>query len=185
MLQLKRIRDQVTASLIAANIPGVGDKVYPSRARKVWPEEEDFLLVYTQNSDFDDEDTAPIIYKVDTDVVVQVIVQQAPAEMDLEDRMDQITELVVRDLLKVHGIEGPFQGTLEWIKLKGIRPTLSAEGEVLKFSQNVVFSGQWKAIIPDTVPGDDFARMGSTIGPPVGANAADLDVTFISEVRTP
>lgn len=185
MLRLKQIRDQITASLIAANIPGVGPNVFPSRARKIWPEEENLLLVYTQNSDFDDEDTAPIIYKVDTDVVVQVIVQQAPSGQDLEDQMDQITEFVVRDLLKVHGIDGPFGGTLEWIKLKNIRPTLSAEGEVLKYSQDVTFSGQWKAIIPDTVPGDDFSRMGTTMGPPVGANAADLDVTFISDVRTP
>lgn len=185
MLQLKEIRDKIVTALVAAAIPGVDDKVYPTRARRAWPEEGDFICVYTQNSDFDDQDTSPTIYQVDTDVVVQVIVQQAPSGQDLEDRMDEITDKAVRALLQVHDISGPFDGTLEWFFLRGIRPTLSAEGEVLKFSQSIIFSGRWRAILPDDVPDAEFLRMGSTLGGPGDASAEDLDTTFISDMRTP
>lgn len=185
MLQLKQIRDKITQTLVAASIPGVLSKVFPSRARRAWPEEGDFICVYTQNSDFDDQDTAPTIYQVDTDVVVQVIVQQAPTGQDLEDRMDEITDAVVRALLQVHDISGPFDGTLEWFFLRGIRPTMSAEGEALKFSQSVIFSGRWKSILPDEVPDADFLRMGSTLGGPESASAEGLDINFISDMRIP
>jgi hypothetical protein len=185
MQQLKQIRDKVTQALVAAAIPGVDDKVYSTRARRAWPDEGDFICVYTQNSDFDDQDTNPTIYQVETDVVVQVVVQQAPTGQDLEDRMDEITDKAVRALLQVHDISGPFDGTLEWFFLRGIRPTLSAEGEVLKFSQSVIFSGRWKAILPDAVPDADFLRMGSTLGGPDNASVDDLDTIFISDMRTP
>lgn len=185
MHQIKQIRDKIAQALVAASIPGVLAKVFPSRVRKAWPDEGDFICVYTQNSDFDDQDTAPTIYQVDTDVVVQVIVQQALAGQDLEDRMDEITDDVVRALLQVHGISGPFDGALEWFFLRGIRPTLSAEGEVLKFSQSVVFSGRWKVILPDEVPDADFLRMGSTLGGPDSAPAEDLETNFITDMRIP
>lgn len=185
MIQLKQMRDRTTAALIAAAIPGVGDRVFPSRARSGWPEEEDFLCVYTQGTDFDDKDTAPTIYEGQTDLVIRVVVQRAPRDQDLEDRMDQITEAVVRAMLPVHGIEGPLDGLLDWLLLRAVRPTLSPEGEVLKFSQQVIFSAQWKRAIPDETPADDFLRSWTTLGAPESAQADDLDATFTTNMRTP
>lgn len=185
MIQLKQMRDRTTAALIAANIPGVGLRVYPSRARSGWPEEEDFLCVYTQATDLDDQDTAPVIYSAKTDLVIRVVVQNAPKDQDLEDRMDQITEAVVLAMLPVHGIAGPLDGLLEELLLRSVRPTLSPDGEVLKFSQQVLFSAQWKRAIPDEGPEDDFLRMGTDLGPPAAAQATDLDAPFTTNMRTP
>ena len=99
--------------------------------------------------------------------------------------MDEITDAVVRALLQVHDISGLFDGTLEWFFLREIRPTLSADGEVLKFSQSIVFSGRWRAILPDEVPDADFLRMGSTLGGPDSAYAEDLETNFITDMRIP
>lgn len=185
MIQLKQMRDRTTAALIAAAIPGVGDRVFPSRARRGWPEEEDFLCVYTQGTDFDDKETAPVIYEAQTDLVIRVVVQKAPSDQDLEDRMDQITEAVVLAMQPVHGIAGPLDGLLEWLLLRAVRPTLSPEGEVLKFSQQVLFSAQWKRALPDETPPDDFLRAVTTLGAPAAAQAPDLDATFTTNTRTP
>lgn len=185
MIQLKQMRDRTTAALIAAAIPGVGPSVFPSRARSGWPEEGDFLCVYTQASDMDDQDTAPVIYSVKTDLVIRVVVQKAQRDQDLEDRMDQITEAVVLTMLPVHGITGPLDGLLDDLRLRAVRPTLSPDGEVLKFSQQVLFSAEWRRAIPDDTPPDDFLRAGTVLGAPAAAQAPDLDATFTTNMRTP
>lgn len=184
MIHLKDIRKAVADTLIAANIPTVLDKVFASRARMIWPEEGDFLCVYTQVSNFEDNDTSPVIYTVDTDIVVQVIAQDATTEQAIEDRLDTITDAVVRTLLKEHGISGPFSGKLEWIYLKSIRPTLSAEGEVLKCSQSIEFEGRWRITLPSAGPTDDFLSTHTTLGSPTDTHAPALDSIFITNMRT-
>jgi len=184
MIQIKAIRDQATADLIAANITGVTSKVYPSRSRPVWPEEQDHLLVYTTNTDADDQDTAPVSYLCITDLVVQVVAQGGTSDAALEDRLDQITAEVVDALQPLHGIAGPLSGAAEWVTFRGIRPTLSADGEILKGSQNIIFSVKWRVELPNGTPPDDFLRAGTTLGAPTAAKAPDLDTDFQTNVRT-
>lgn len=198
MKRLTLLRQAVVAALKAAAIPTVADRVYPSRSRKVWTDEGDLALVFTQETSSDDEDTAPTIYRNDTSVVVQLIAQEtaeretSPGDLEddeqeeaLEARLDDLAEAVVVALQPVHGVEGPFGGLVEWFRFRGTRPTLTAEGELLRNSRQVLFSAQWRAALPDTVPESEFLRMGSDLAPPTSAHAEDLGSETVTNMRTP
>ena len=181
MIQIKEIREKVTQRLKDSAIPGILDKVYPSRARKIWNTEDSLILVYTENSTFEDNDTAPVIYNVETDILVEIICQGGE---ELDDRMDELTQQVIDSLIYVHGVEGPFDGSLEWIYLKEVSSEFSAEGEILKASQSIRFSGMWRVALPDETPPDDFLTMGTDLGPPTDSQAEDLDSDFTTNMRT-
>lgn len=193
MIRRREIRQAVVALLKAAALPGVGDNVFPSRSRKVWPEEGDVLLVYTQEDDADDRDTAPVIYQVETSVVVRIVVQEDEdkelendaQEEALESRLDDLADAVVRALQPVHGSEGPLGGLVGWFRWKGSRPFLSADGEAPRNSRQILFSATWSAELPDTLPEDDFLRVGSRLEPPASAHAGDLSASFVTPTRTP
>jgi hypothetical protein len=80
---------------------------------------------------------------------------------------------------------GPFGGLVEWFRFRGTRPTLTAEGELLRNSRQVLFSAQWRAALPDTVPESEFLRMGSDLAPPASAHAEDPGVVTVTNMRTP
>lgn len=193
MILISSVRKKIAQNLKAAAIPGVGDNVFPSRSRKVWPAEGDVLLVYTQETSTDDEDTAPTIYKATTTVVVQIVAQETDDEDDendaqeeaLETRVDTITEAVVRVLQAAHGITGPLDGLVDWLRWKGLRPMLSSEGEILRNSRQILFSAEWSIDLPDTQPVDDFLRTGTELGAPTGAKVPALDATFTTDMRAP
>lgn len=193
MIRVRDIRRAVVQVLKDAAIPGVGDRVYPSRSRKIFPEEEDLLLVYTQETDADDRDTAPVIYQVETSIVVRAVIQEREdedlendaQEEELEARLDELADLVVRAMQPVHGVEGPLGGMVEWLRWKGTRPFLSADGEVPRNSRQILFSATWSAELPDQLPADDFLRAGTQLEPPASANAGDLSASFVTTTRTP
>lgn len=197
MKRLTLLRQAIVATLKAAAIPALSDRVYPSRSRKVWTDEGDLALVFTQETSSDDEDTAPVVYRNDTSVVVQIIAQETESQetnpSDLEDneqeealeaRLDDVAEAVVVALQPVHGVEGPFGGLVEWFRFRGTRPTLTAEGELLRNSRQVLFSAQWRAALPDTVPESEFLTMGTNLTPPTSAHAEDLGADTTTEMRT-
>lgn len=198
--QVIRRRDMRRAAvqlLKDANIPGIGSNVFPSRSRKIWPEETGILLVFTQEDDADDRDTAPVIYQVQTSLVIRAVLQdeELPEDADertndeqeeeLEARLDELAERVVRAMQPVHGVEGPLGGLVEWLRWKGTRPTLSADGEVLRNSRQILFSATWSAELPDELPEDEFLRIGTELKPPASADAGDLSAEFVTPTRTP
>lgn len=198
MRRLTLLRAAIVAALKAATIPSVGDRVYPSRSRKVWTDEGDVLLVFTQETNSDDEDTAPTIYRNESSVVVQVVAQETEDQEDdpsdlsdndqeeaLEARLDGIAEDVVVALQPVHDIAGPFGGLVEWLRFRGSRPTLTADGEILRGSRQVLFSAQWRAALPDDTPTAEFLTMGTNLTPPAPAHAEDLGANIQTEMRTP
>lgn len=191
MIAVRTIRQEAVALLKAANIPGVLDRVYPSRARKIWPDEGDLLLVYTQESDADDQNTAPVIYKVLTTLVVQAMVQgtdeEDPSDEEeeaIEARLDELTEAVVRAMQPVvFNIMGPLNGSCDWVTWKGTRPVISGDGDVLRNSRAITFSVTWSQSLPDDPCPDDFNTSGTTLGGPAAANAPAIDATFTTQQR--
>ena len=190
MIQINTIRSGVVALLKAANIPGVGNKVYPSRSRKIWDIEGDLLLVFTQETDSDDQGRSPVIYQNSTTLAIRVIVQGADEETstdeeeeEIEVRLNVLTDAVVRAMHPVYGSEGPLNGACDWLEWRGIRPVIGADGEVLRNSQLVTFVAKWQSTLPDDMATDDFLRMGSDLGAPASAKAESLDATFITEMQ--
>ena len=102
IMTLRNIRMAVCNKLKTANLPFIGEDVFCNRAEKAWPQEKAFLSVYVQQSSFDTQETSPEIYRVETDVVIDVVVQGAQEldgeTLEIDDLFDVISSNVV-DLL--------------------------------------------------------------------------------------
>ena len=149
IMTLRNIRMAVADKLKTANLPFIGGDVYCNRAEKAWPQEKAFLSVYVQQSSFDNQDIQPEIYKVETDVVVDVVVQ-GPQELDgetfqIDDLFDIISSNVV-DLLTSYPRP-------KWLvdnqlassdfMLRSFADEINGGGETDKGTRKITFSAVW------------------------------------------
>ena len=149
IMTLRNIRMAVCEKLKEANLPFIGEDVYCSRAEKAWPQEKTFLSVYVQQSSFDTQDIQPEIYKVETDVVVDVVVQGSQ-ELDgelfeIDDLFDMISSNVV-DLLTSYPrpkflVEN--QVFASDFTLRSFSDEINGEGETDKGTRKITFSAVW------------------------------------------
>ena len=149
IMTLRNIRMAVCAKLKDANLPFIGEDVYCNRAEKAWPQEKAFLSVYVQQSSFDTQDIQPEIYKVETDVVIDVVVQGSQ-ELDgelfeIDDLFDMISSNVV-DLLTSYPrpkflVEN--QVFASDFTLRSFSDEINGEGETDKGTRKITFSAVW------------------------------------------
>lgn len=149
IMTLRNIRMAVCEKLKEANLPFIGEDVYCNRAEKAWPQEKAFLSVYVQQSSFDTQDIQPEIYKVETDVVVDVVVQGSQ-ELDgelfeIDDLFDMISSNVV-DLLTSFPrpkflVEN--QVFSSDFTLRSFSDEINGEGETDKGTRKITFSAVW------------------------------------------
>ena len=149
ILTLRDIKNALCAKLKAASFPLVGDNVFVNRSEKFWPEEGVLLCVYTQQSSFDNQDNLPEIYKVETDVVIEVIVQSAQSydgvELDVSDVFDLVSSNVV-DLLTSYPrpkwlIENKVAAS-DFL-LKSFSDEINGDGETDKGARKITFTATW------------------------------------------
>ena len=149
IMTLRNIRMAVCAKLKEANLPFIGEDVYCNHAEKAWPQEKAFLSVYVQQSSFDTQDIQPEIYKVETDVVVDVVVQGSQ-ELDdelfgIDDLFDMISSNVV-DLLTSYPRSKWFvenQLAASDFTLRSFSDEINGEGETDKGTRKITFSAVW------------------------------------------
>lgn len=149
IMTLRNIRMAVCEKLKEANLPFIGEDVYCNRAEKAWPQEKAFLSVYVQQSSFDTQDIQPEIYKVETDVVVDVVVQGSQ-ELDgelfeIDDLFDIISSNVV-DLLTSYPRPKWFvenQLAASDFTLRSFSDEINGEGETDKGTRKITFSAVW------------------------------------------
>ena len=149
IMTLRNIRMAVCAKLKEANLPFIGEDVYCNHAEKAWPQEKAFLSVYVQQSSFDTQDIQPEIYKVGTDVVVDVVVQGSQ-ELDgevfeIDDLFDIISSNVV-DLLTSYPRSKWFvenQLAASDFTLRSFSDEINGEGETDKGTRKITFSAVW------------------------------------------
>ena len=149
IMTLRNIRMAVCEKLKEANLPFIGEDVYCNRAEKAWPQEKAFLSVYVQQSSFDTQDIQPEIYKVETDVVIDVVVQGSQ-ELDgelfeIDDLFDMISSNVV-DLLTSYPrpkflVEN--QVFASDFTLRSFSDEINGEGEIDKGTRKITFSAVW------------------------------------------
>ena len=149
IMTLRNIRMAVCEKLKEANLPFIGEDVYCNRAEKAWPQEKAFLSVYVQQSSFDTQDIQPEIYKVETDVVIDVVVQGSQ-ELDgelfeIDDLFDMISSNVV-DLLTSYPrpkflVEN--QVFASDFTLRSFSDEINGEGETDKGTRKITFSAVW------------------------------------------
>ena len=84
---IKALRHAVIDSIVAADVPGIGENVFEARKDDAWPEEGSFAVVYTDSFSFDDQRTSPKTYKCSGNVVVDIVCQEIneTANDDLDD----------------------------------------------------------------------------------------------------
>ena len=149
IMTLRDIRMAVCEKLKEANLPFIGEDVYCNRAEKAWPQEKAFLSVYVQQSSFDTQDIQPEIYKVETDVVIDVVVQGSQ-ELDgelfeIDDLFDIISSNVV-DLLTSYPRPKWFvenQLAASDFTLRSFSDEINGEGETDKGTRKITFSAVW------------------------------------------
>lgn len=149
IMTLRNIRMAVCEKLKEANLPFIGEDVFCNRAEKAWPQEKAFLSVYVQQSSFDNQDIQPEIYKVETDVVVDVVVQGSQ-ELDgetfaIDDLFDIISSNVV-DLLTSYPRPKWFvedQLAASDFTLRSFSDEINGEGETDKGTRKITFSAVW------------------------------------------
>ena len=149
IMTLRNIRMAVCKKLKEARLPFIGEDVFCNRAEKAWPQEKAFLSVYVQQSSFDTQDIQPEIYKVETDVVVDVVVQGSQ-ELDdetfaIDDLFDIISSNVV-DLLTSYPrpkflVEN--QVFSSDFTLRSFSDEINGEGETDKGTRKITFSAVW------------------------------------------
>lgn len=149
ILTLRALRLAVCDYLKAANLPFIGEDVFASRSEKAWPQEKAFLVVYVQDSSFDSQDTQPEIYKVETDVVIDVVVQ-GPQEyenevFEIDDLFDMISSNVV-DLLTSYPRPKWFvanQVAASDFQLRSFSGGQNGDGETDKGTRKITFNATW------------------------------------------
>lgn len=166
-LTFRDIRHEFVRILKAAAIPGVLDKVYESRAERGFPSEGPFISVYTNNHNFDDQGTSPVVYKIETSVIVDIIVQGpvvqvlptgARNRINVDDQMDVLTDKVINALLYAPvPARGPLNiGTDHFVRLGSVVNTLNGQGETDKACQRLTFTVTWECALPDGGPENDM-----------------------------
>lgn len=163
------IRHEFVRLIKAANIPGVLGKVFESRSERGWPAEGPFISVYTNSHSFDDQATSPVIYKVETTVVVDIIVQgpvfqvtaSGRTRIDVDDQMDQLSNYVLNSIFYAPApSSGPLNiGVDHFVRLSSVSNTLNGEGETPRACQRITFAVTWDCPMPDGGPDMDFQKI--------------------------
>ena len=149
IMTLRNIRMAVCKKLKEANLPFIGEDVYCNRAEKAWPQEKAFLSVYVQQSSFDTQDIQPEIYKVETDVVVDVVVQgsqELEGEVfEIDDLFDIISSNVVDLLISYPRPKFLVENQVfaSDFTLRSFSDEINGEGETNKGTRKITFSAVW------------------------------------------
>lgn len=162
------IREAVVAGLKAASITFVGENVYGSRTVNAFPEEGDFICIYTNSNSFDDGDRSPVIYRVTSDFVIDIVVQGLCSIDDrvyaIDERMDIITDAVL-NVLAHNSVSGNIYSGLgmKKVRVSSIQNTLAGDGEMDKGTQRITMSFMWYLPLPNGEAEDEFLEAGNTL----------------------
>lgn len=144
----KEIRQALTALLVAANIPNVMGKVYPSRARKIMPGELPVIAVYTRGEPTIEEfSQAPLEYKRHVNLVVEVI---AKADENLDNTLDDIAQLVENVVFRNPTLSDKANDT----RLSKIDEDILGEGETQFGACALTFDCTYLSYAPEDITAD-------------------------------
>lgn len=166
MLTLTQLRDVIVDALKTRNIQSVEDRVFSCRTENAWNDEGNFICVYTNDNSFDDGDRSPVIYKVTSNVIVDVIVQGEQeftiggneVMMGIADQMDYITQLVLNTLVMQKTDANLYRNLpFKKVRLSSVQNTLAGNGELDKGTQRISLVYTWYMELPMLgVPEDEF-----------------------------
>lgn len=166
MLTLTQLRDVIVDALKTRNIQSIEDRVFSCRTENAWNDEGNFICVYTNDNSFDDGDRSPVIYKVTSNVIVDVIVQGEQeftiggneVMMGIADQMDYITQLVLNTLVMQKTDANLYRNLpFKKVRLSSVQNTLAGNGEFDKGTQRISLVYTWYMELPQLgIPTDEF-----------------------------
>ena len=185
--KLIELRKAIVEGLQSASIPFVGKNIFSSRTLGGFPDEGDFISVYTNSNQFEDGDRSPVIYKVTSDVIVDVVVQgsiydeETERDILIDERMDQITDAVLRVLVH-NSIPGNIYKDLgmKKVRVTSIQNTLAGDGETDKGTQRISLSFMWYLRLPVGSAEDDFLEAGNSLK----VAGSDNSIDWITKTRS-
>lgn len=185
--KLIELRKAIVEGLQSASIPFVGENIFSSRTLGGFPDEGDFISVYTNSNQFEDGDRSPVIYKVTSDVIVDVVVQgsiydeETERDILIDERMDLITDAVLRVLVH-NSIPGNIYKDLgmKKVRVTSIQNTLAGDGETDKGTQRISLSFMWYLRLPDGSAEDDFLEAGNSLK----VAGSDNSIDWITKTRS-
>lgn len=166
MLTLKQLRDVIVDALKTRNILSIGGNVFSCRTESAWNDEGNFICVYTNNNKFDDGDRSPVVYRVTSDVIIDVVVQGAntfdiegeEVFMGVADQMDFITQKVLDTIVKDKTDFNLYANLpFKKVRVESVQNTLAGDGEFDKGTQRISLSFTWYMQLPmPSVPDSEF-----------------------------
>lgn len=189
MLTLTELRSVIVDALKARNILSIGENVFSSRTEAAWVEEGNFICVYTNNNRFDDGDRNPVVYRVTSDVIVDVVVQGETEfviegearKMGIADQMDYITQKVLDTLVMQKTDDNIYRNLpFKKIRVESVSNTLAGGGEIDKGAQRISLVYTWYVELPMLgVPDDEFLLAHTRLVADDGT-----EMTFDTETRS-
>ena len=158
---IKALRYAVIDSIVAADVPGIGENVFEARKDDAWPEEGSFAVVYTDSFSFDDQRTSPKTYKCSGNVVVDIVCQEINETAN--DDLDDMSYAVVVALQPMMPKEGFFGGITKRFVLTSIENNLTSHGEMNRGCQRITFSTEFNVTITVGGPTDEFISANNEI----------------------
>ena len=164
---IKDLRNSVVATLIGAEITGIGSNVVASRELKAWPEEESFLVVNVNNVDFDDKGTQPRIYYAKASLYIDIYARnflkgerniESDSVSELNDFIDDTMNAVVSVVEPCPYWKGPYGGLVSKCVLRSYANNLSEKSDAARGSARITFEVSFTAHIDKTAPTKDFLR---------------------------
>lgn len=178
------MRNAAVQRLKDANIQRVGQNVFADQSQKYFQDKLPAMSVYTRRNPCNDNDTAPYIYDFVTDLSVETVVvgdyNDGTGIVTTADQLNFFSQQIIDTLIYNWPAEGPLDGLVNEILLRGIYSGASQEGEKTIKGEVVKFDVVWNELLPNAHPENDFARMGYSLLTPEGANAEDLDTDNIN-----
>ena len=188
MLTLTTLRDVIVDALKTKDIATIGDNVYSCRTENAWNDEGNFICVYTNDNRFDDGGRSPVVYKVTSEVTIDVVVQgmntitigDSDVDMDIASQMDYITQKVL-DAVCLDKTDTNIYRNLPFkmVRLSSVQNTLAGNGEMDKGTQRIALEYTWYMELPTLgSPDDEFLLAHTTI------KSDNAEETFDTETRS-
>jgi|SRR5665213_256377 len=160
----KQIRAGVIASLKAANISGIGTKVFGNRARKILRNECPCLIVYTNKEPASVSLESPREYMRNLELAIEIVVAvNAAADDDLDDQVDAFAVLIEAVIFTDYTQGGFCEDTI----LGDTDLDIIDDGEKPIGAGKITFQMPYRQVLPqlDTSTFDDLKTADIKIGP--------------------
>lgn len=181
------IRNAAKAILLAAQT-ACGERVFASRARKLWPHEFPAMLVYTLTEDCSGHDSAPREVKRSLSLVIQIAIEgdtERTPENEGEALADEQLDTICKQVEDALAADDTLNGTVSDCMLMRTDIQLVEDGDDVTLAAIMTWTVEYYTYMPEYVELDAFETQHQdwdiateeTTGEPAADGEVDADNT--------